>query len=126
MSQKSIQELEEILNLVTKNLSNVTAKKMFGCYALWANENVFALVWKSGRLGLKLPDTKAYESLMKLTGAEPWKAGPMQMSHWILVPESFHSKTADLKKWAIIAHDQCSKLEKKAAIKKSSSKKGKK
>ncbi len=50
---------------------------------------------------------------MSLAGAEPWKAGPMKMAHWVLVPEAFHDKKTELKKWAVKAHDLCSKLEKK-------------
>lgn len=113
MTEKTIAELELILNLTTKSLPDITSKKMFGCHAFWVNENVFALVWKHGRIGVKLPNEKSYEALMNLKGAEPWKAGPMQMAHWVLVPESFHSKTTELKKWLAKAHEQCSTLVKK-------------
>jgi TfoX/Sxy family transcriptional regulator of competence genes len=114
MAKQSIAELEEILNIAAKGLPKITSKKMFGCYALWVDGNVFALVWKYGRIGVKLPDAAHYQSLMDASGAEPWKAGPMQMAHWVLVPESFHSKPAEVKKWAAKAHGQCLTLEKKA------------
>ena len=120
--KENLVELQGVLDAATETLKKITAKKMFGCHALWANENVFALVWKHGRIGVKLPDEKSYQELMKVSGAEPWKAGAMTMSHWVLVPESFHGKKADLKKWAAIAHQQCSALEKpksKSAPKKS-------
>lgn len=132
MSQKNIAQLEVILNSAAENLSSVTSKKMFGCHALWTDGNVFALVWKHGRIGVKLPTESAYESLMSISGAAPWKAGPMQMSHWVLVPEAYHAKTSDLKKWLAKAHDLCSKLEKrpikkpvvrKTAVKKPAAKK---
>jgi TfoX/Sxy family transcriptional regulator of competence genes len=110
---KSIAELEEILNSSTAGLSKVTSKKMFGCHAAWADGNVFALVWKHGRLGVKLPVESDYERLMKVSGAEPWKAGPMKMAHWVLVPESFHAKPGEIKKWVTKAHGLCIKLEKK-------------
>lgn len=118
MAKHSISELEEILNTAAKGLPKLTSKKMFGCYALWADENVFALVWKHGRIGVKLPETIQYDSLMEVTGAEPWKAGPMQMAHWVLIPESFHTKPGEIKKWAVKAHGLCQKLAKK--VKKSS------
>ncbi len=114
MAHEFIAELEKALAAAAKGLSQVTDKKMFGCHALWVNGNVFALVWKHGRIGLKLPDEKSYQTLMSLSGSAPWKAGPMQMAHWVLVPESFHQKTGELKKWAAKAHAQCSVLEKKA------------
>lgn len=119
---KSIVELEDILNLSAAGLSKVTSKKMFGCHALWAGENVFALVWKHGRIGIKLPADNEYESLMKASGAEPWKAGPMKMAHWVLLPEPFHSKPGEIKKWVAKAHGLCIKLEKKP--KKTTSKSG--
>ena len=62
MSQE-IQELESTLNTVSKGLSKVTGKKMFGCHALWADGNVFALIWKTGRIGVKLPDETPYQKL---------------------------------------------------------------
>ncbi len=114
-------ELQNKLEATTKDLSKVTSKKMFGCHALWANDNVFALVWKHGRIGVKLPIETEYETLLNVSGAEPWKTGPMKMAHWVLVPESFHNKTTELKKWTTTAHALCSKLEKKSSTKKSKS-----
>lgn len=126
MSKHSITELEEILSSASTGLSKVTSKKMFGCHALWADGNVFALVWKHGRIGVKLPETSQYETLLNISGSEPWKAGPMQMAHWVLIPESFHNKLSEVKKWATKAHDLCQKLEKKpkkVATKKTATKK---
>jgi len=101
-------------------MEGVTSKKMFGCHATWVKDNVFALVWKQGRIGLKLPEEKSYEALMSLKGAEPWKAGPMKMSHWVLVPEKFHSDSTEFKKWIKKAYDQCSVLKKEKKKSKSS------
>lgn len=114
MSKEIIPALEKLLASATESLPQVSSRKMFGCHALWAKDNVFALVWKQGRIALKLPDEGSYQALISMAGAGPWKAGPMQMAHWVLVPESFHSKAAELRKWAAQAHEQCSKLEKKA------------
>lgn len=109
-SPETIKKLETLLNDSVKDLKSTIAKKMFGCHAAWVNDNVFALVWKHGRIGYKLPDAAIYDELMAKTGAEPWKAGPKQMAHWVLVPESFHTKPAELKKWATKAHGLCSDL----------------
>jgi TfoX/Sxy family transcriptional regulator of competence genes len=114
MEKEKIVELERALDKATKDLTQVIRKKMFGCHALWANDNVFALVWKHGRIGVKLPDEKYYKTLLEKAGAEPWKAGTMQMAHWILVPETYHKKAAELKKWTARAYEQCILLEKKA------------
>jgi TfoX/Sxy family transcriptional regulator of competence genes len=113
LNQDTIEKLENILNTAASALPKITSKKMFGCHALFVNENVFSLVWKHGRLGVKLPDEKVYQSLMDKDGSEPWRAGPMKMAHWVLVPESFHSKPAELKKWVQMAHDLVKNIEKK-------------
>jgi TfoX/Sxy family transcriptional regulator of competence genes len=112
-TKSEILELEALLAAAARGLPDVTAKKMFGCHAFWVRGNVFALVWKHGRLGFKLPEESAYAALMKAKGTEPWKAGPMRMAHWVLVPAAWHGKPAELKAWAKRAHALCAKLEKK-------------
>jgi TfoX/Sxy family transcriptional regulator of competence genes len=113
VDKTNIAELEKRLDAAAAGMSRVTSRKMFGCYALWANDNVFALVWKHGRIGVKLPDAAVHGELMSLKGSEPWKAGPMTMSHWVLVPESFHGGAPELKRWLTKAHQLCGALEKK-------------
>ena len=99
--------LEDALNQASVGLKKVSSKKMFGCHALWANGNIFALIWKEGRIGFKLPDHGAYENLLATSGSTAWTIGPKKMSHWVLVPEGFHKKNAQLKKWAEISYGLC-------------------
>ncbi len=108
MDRDLIKKLEQTLDLAVSDLPKVTSKKMFGCHALFANENVFALVWKHGRIGVKLLIEEDFQKLMKEKGSEPWKAGPMQMKHWILVPERY-SNTKLLGPWVRLAHCQALK-----------------
>ena len=103
-SRDFLVELEDSINAAAAGLANVQGKKMFGCHALFANGNVFALVWKEGRLGVRLPDEETFNALMGLEGAAPWKAGAMVMSHWVLVPEALHDEEAALKRWVTKAH----------------------
>lgn len=105
MAQEQLLELENAVQDAVKDLKNVSSKKMFGCPAFWVNGNVFALVWKHGRIGVKLPIAEKFEKLMSIKGAAPWKAGPMTMSHWVLVPEKFHSGR-QLSDWVEIAYQQ--------------------
>jgi hypothetical protein len=105
-----IEELNALLDGATSTLSNVSSKKMFGSHAAWVNENVFALIWKTGRIGIKLPNEPHYSKLMSESGAEPWKAGPKQMTHWVLMPIDFHNKKATLNKWVTKAHELCQSL----------------
>jgi len=126
MGASNLQELEDLLNNAATGLEKLGSRKMFGCYALWANENVFGLVWKHGRIGVKLPDEKSYRTLLDETGATPWKAGPMTMAHWVLVPEGYHSKPSELKKWIKLAHKLCFDLPAKIPEKKKTATKTKK
>ncbi len=108
-TKEVLEKLQEALDAASDGLSKVTGKKMFGCHALWAKDAVFGLVWKEGRIGVRLPDEASYEKLMALKGAEPWKAGKMTMSHWVLVPVSMHKEKAKLAKWVETAHKQALK-----------------
>ena len=125
-SPEVLAQLESKLEGAAEKLSKVTGKKMFGCHALWADGNVFALIWKEGRIGLKLTDDAAFGKLIQSPGAVPWKAGPMTMAHWVLVPESFHSKKDSLAQWTKKAHEQALAAPKKkpTARKKAAKKKG--
>jgi TfoX/Sxy family transcriptional regulator of competence genes len=113
MSKEIVAKLEETLNDAVSGLKKTSSKKMFGCHAVWVNENVFTLVWKTGRIGVKLPDEKAYAALMTKEGAAPWTAGPKQMAHWVLVPETYHIKLSELKKWTSKAYELCAEFEPK-------------
>ena len=77
---------------------------MFGCDAFFASGEIYGLIWKTGRIGLKFTDSGAFDELMARPGSEPWKAGPKVMSHWVLVPEEFHDAPDELAKWVRRAH----------------------
>jgi TfoX/Sxy family transcriptional regulator of competence genes len=116
-----ISALEITLNETSKGLDRITSKKMFGCHALFAAGNVFALVWKHGQIGVKLTDEKDFGKLMAIKGSGPWMAGPMKMSHWVLVSDSTQNDASKLRPWLERAHAQAlaapPKAEKKKAKK---------
>ena len=96
--------LQTLLDDAANGLAKVKPKRMFGCYCLFANDQIFAAVWKEGRINLKIPDTPLYGELLNTDGAKPWTVGKKVMSHWILVPEVFHDDTGDLRTWTVKAH----------------------
>jgi TfoX/Sxy family transcriptional regulator of competence genes len=101
--------LATLLHLLERHagpLAGVTRRKMFGCEAFFRDAAIFALIWKEGRIGLKLPVGASFDEAMALPGALPWRAGTMAMSHWVLVPESFHSAPKSLSRWVVRAHDE--------------------
>lgn len=99
-----VEKLWELLQDATEDLPGVTKRKMFGCQAVFAYTNVFGLIWKTGRIGVKIPDPGLFRELMAKTGSAPWTAGDRTMSNWILVPESFHRRKDLLKEWVTVAH----------------------
>ena len=71
--------LFELLEEAAAPLPGVRHRRMFGCDALFAEDNIFAIVWKAGRIALKLPDKTAYDELMARPGSDTWKAGEKVM-----------------------------------------------
>lgn len=94
---------DKVQNLVSRS-PFISRKRMFGCDAFFANDAIFALIWKEGRVGIKLTTLPHYEQLMAMPGAEQWKAGNKAMSHWVLVPETFHDEDEALMLWLMRAH----------------------
>lgn len=79
--------------------------------------NVFGHVWKEGRIGLKLTNDTDYFELLNKSGAGPWKAGSMAISHWVLVPKSFHKNPTETSKWAERAPGQALSADQKSTDK---------
>lgn len=77
---------------------------MFGCDAFFAGDTIFALLWISERIGVKLTDAEAYARLLALPGAEPWQIGEKVMGSWVLVPEEMHDDVEALGPWIRLAH----------------------
>lgn len=96
--------LLETLRTAAKGLPDVVEKKMFGCEALFTQDRVFALLWKEGRIGVKLPDPEKLAALLGQAGASPWTPGGRQtMSNWALVPPAMHA-AKKLQPWLQLAH----------------------
>ncbi|HZJ52825.1 MAG TPA: TfoX/Sxy family protein [Myxococcaceae bacterium] len=96
-------ELRSRLDDVTAGLPDVTVRRMFGCDAFLARGSIFAMVWREGRIGLRLPDDLLPE-LRALAGTDPWRHRDMVVRQWVLVPESFHDDADGLAPWVRKAH----------------------
>ena len=99
-----LEALRELVEESTEDLSHVTVKRMFGCDAFFADGTIFGLIWKTGRIGLKLTEDEPLCELTKMPGSDPWTAGNRTMSHWVLVPPRFHKDRKSLGKWVKKAH----------------------
>jgi TfoX/Sxy family transcriptional regulator of competence genes len=99
----------------TARLPKVEWKKLFGCDGTFVNGNIFGLVWKEGRIGVKLTDEADFKKLMSLKGSDPWQpGGKMTLAHWVLVPEDLVAKKAQLAKWLEKGHAQAKSAPPKA------------
>lgn len=116
VSPEEMTRLKATFDGAMAGLKDVEPKKLFGCDGYFVNGNIFGLVWKEGRLGLRLTDEEKQREVLELTGASPWKAGPMIMRHWVLVPPDWHKKPAVLKQWARLAFELALERPEKAAI----------
>ncbi|HET9037070.1 MAG TPA: TfoX/Sxy family protein [Myxococcaceae bacterium] len=96
-------ELRSRLDDVTSGLPQVSVRRMFGCDAFLAGGAIFAMVWREGRIGLRLPDELLPE-LRALPGADPWRHRDMVVRQWVLVPEAFHDDADGLAPWVRKAH----------------------
>ena len=85
-------------------LAGVEPKRLFGCDGYFVGGNIFALVWKQGRLGFRVDDAQAWAELRAFDGASGWWVGEREMRHWVLVPEAWHRQPARLRLWAQRAH----------------------
>jgi hypothetical protein len=94
--------LEAALDAAATGLPTTAAKRMFGCHALFADGQVFALVWKTGAIGVRLEDPSAFAKAMALQGSKPWTAGPRTMAHWVLLAPATDARR--LKAWVQNAH----------------------
>ena len=105
-SLTGVDHLKDLLNEASDYLPEVSSRKMFGCYTLFARDRIYALVWPhdGGRIGLKIPDQTQYDALMSMVGAAPWSPGGGKMGWWVLVPPRFHEDKETLIKWVEQAH----------------------
>jgi TfoX/Sxy family transcriptional regulator of competence genes len=125
MTDITISRAMALLDEASEMLHDITSRKMFGCYALFAREAIYSLVWPPGRIGLRLSTPELYNELLALPGAEPWRFEPegKPVKHWVLIPVDFHNDMDLLEKWVKLAYD-CA-IEESAKPKKAR-KKGKK
>lgn len=111
--------LRERLESAIGARKDVTRKRMFGCEAYFRDDRMFALVWKEGRIAVKLPDEESYAALAKLKGAEAWSpGGKMKMGAWLLVPAAWNEDDDKLRPWVDRAHAQARAAEAPKAKKK--------
>jgi TfoX/Sxy family transcriptional regulator of competence genes len=103
-SFEELTKLRALLDGALAGLENVVPKRLFGCDGWFVQGNIFALVWKEGRLGFRLSDPELQAEALAFKGAGPWSVGRQEMKHWVLVPLAWHREPAKLRAWGRKAH----------------------
>lgn len=96
--------LKLTLTNALSSLDDVGWKRMFGCDAAFRDGNIFALVWKEGRLGLKFPCEEEFDSRISRDGSARWAPGGRTTKHWVLLPDSVVTDAGELQEWVQMAH----------------------
>lgn len=112
--------LRERLEAATARLASISTKKMFGCDCFFRDGAIFAMVWKDGRIAVKLPDEASHAALRAIEGCEPWAPSGKAMGAWLLVPEAWNDDDEALRPWVVRAHAQAAA---RAAAKKTANEK---
>lgn len=118
--------LKEQLDVAVAGLGGVTVKRMFGCDAYFREGRIFSMVWKEGRIAVKLTDTASHAALAAIRGVQPWSpGGKMVMTAWLLVPPGWNEDPDTFRPWVERAFEQVAAQKVKPAPKKRSAPKTK-
>src|SRR3954466_2731532 len=96
--------LSALVEEASADLPNTKKQRMFGCDGFFANDNIYGIIWKTGRIGLKFRDPAHFDAVMAMKGTERWSPSGSSMSQWLLLPESFHDDVSELVPWVEKAH----------------------
>jgi TfoX/Sxy family transcriptional regulator of competence genes len=98
--------LKEMVDVTALRLPAVTHRKMFGCDAWFSRGQIFSLIWKTGRVAVRLPEEAMFAQALALDGADVWSvAAKMKpMAHWVLLPEGFNDDEEEVAAWVKRAH----------------------
>lgn len=103
-SSQELTRLKALLDGALAGLDSVVPKRLFGCDGWFARGNIFALVWKDGRVGLRLSEAELLTEALSLEGAGPWLQGGKPVRHWALLPKTWAAEPAKLRAWGRRAH----------------------
>ena len=98
--------LKELVEQSALKLPAVSHRKMFGCDARFSRGQIFSLIWKTGRVAVRLPEVKAYADALGLAGAQTWSVAAKlnPMAHWVLLPEGYNDDEEEVEAWVKRAH----------------------
>lgn len=99
VEEKILMALRKSIQEASEDFQDITERRMFGCDAFFTAGQIYGLIWKEGRIGLRLPDPNLFAEAMSLEGSITWVAGNRTMSKWVLLPECIEKQNAEFRKW---------------------------
>ena len=111
-----LSRLKAVFDGALAGLAGVEAKRLFGCDGYFVGGNIFALVWKEGRLGLRFESNADLAEAHGLAGSAVWEIGAKRMQQWVLLPMAMHGQPAKLRAWGRRAWEQASRRPEKSRV----------
>lgn len=100
-----VTQLTSVVEDITADWRGIKRRRMFGCNAFFRDGAIFALIWVTGRVGVKLTDASLYATAAALPGTEAWQAGGRTTRHWVLLPAAMNVAPEELRAWLRCAFD---------------------
>ncbi len=92
--------LKEQIQVALGPRRGLSWKRMFGCDAAFRDGRIFTLVWREGRIAVKLPDEAAYAELAAVAGVDAWAPGGKgPMRGWLMVPPAWNESEDRIGPW---------------------------
>jgi|SRR5665213_1398994 len=108
--------LKAVIDGSMAGLEGVEAKRLFGCDGYFVNGNIFGLVWKDARLGLRFGNYESLNEVLSIAGAETWRMGNRVMGRWALLPAEWSRRPKCLRQWVAVAFKEALARPHRAAV----------
>jgi len=108
MSEELNKYLFDLIINEMSEFPDVQTGKFFGLDVLKFRDRTFSMIWKEGRVGVKILDKELNQKLALTKGANHWVTSGKTMSQWVLAPHEFNEDIISLKKWLVLAYTDAS------------------
>ncbi len=98
----------DLFDMIAKEMAEYSAigtGNFFGLDVLKVQGETFAMVWKEGRVGVKILNKELNAKLVSTKEANHWVTSGKTMSQWVLAPYEYNEDITALKKWLLLAYN---------------------
>jgi len=100
-----------LFDIITEEMAaypDVTVGKFFGLDVLRVRGETFAMIWKEGRVGVKILNEEINKKLVATENASYWVTSGKTMAQWVLAPYDYNEDILSLRKWLVLAYNDAS------------------